>query len=354
MRSAGLVDLQVNGFAGIDFNAGAGLTGADIDTALEAALATGVTCLLPTIITATESQLAARFAALDAAITASALGGSMCPGYHLEGPFLNPAAGFAGCHPPAAMIAPDYALLERLERDLARPILLITIAPELPGAEAFIPRARAAGKLVAIGHSAADFRQTRRAAEAGISLATHLGNGLPQVLHKLANPIMAQLAEDRLMTSFIADGIHIPPEALKVLIRAAGPARSLLVTDAVAAAAAPPGLYPFAGMTVQRGADGTVRLPGQVGLAGSSLCLDAAMRNLVAWGIATPAEALDMACTRPSRLLAPALAAHGIAWLPGELAWSADLHLQHLRLGPIVRPISPDPDFASKEKHNVA
>lgn len=351
MKSAGLVDLQANGFAGVDFNIGASLTAAQLDVALEAILATGVTCLLPTIITATEAQLSERLAALDAAITASALGPMMCPGYHLEGPFLNPSSGFAGCHPPEAMVAPDYTLVERLERGLARPILLITIAPELTGAEAFIRRARKAGKLVAIGHSAADFDETRRAADAGIGLATHVGNGLPQMLPKFANPIMAQLAENRLMTSFIADGIHIPPEALKVLIRAADPERSLLVTDAVSAASAPAGLYPFAGLMVERGADGTVRLPGQVGLAGSSLCLDTAMRNLVDWSIATPAEALAMACTRPAALLAPALSAHGLTQMPGDLTWSGDLYLEHLRLGVIERP---NPVFTSKEKHDVA
>ena len=108
MNSTGLVDLQVNGFAGIDFNGGTHLTGDAIDLAMEAMLATGVTCLLPTVITATESELAARFAALDAAISASRMGPAMCPGYHLEGPFLNPGLGYAGCHPAAAMIAPDF------------------------------------------------------------------------------------------------------------------------------------------------------------------------------------------------------------------------------------------------------
>jgi N-acetylglucosamine-6-phosphate deacetylase len=323
MRSAGLVDLQVNGFAGVDFNGGAFPPGA-LDTAMEAMLATGVTCALPTLITATAPELHTRFASLDAAISASKLARLMCPGYHLEGPFLNPADGYAGCHPPAAMTAPDYALVEELERHLDRPILLITIAAELPGAVVFIRAARAAGKLVAIGHSAADVTQVAAAAEAGAGLGTHLGNGLPQMLPKLANPIMAQLAEDRLAVSLIADGIHIPPHALKVLIRAAGP-RALLVTDATAAAAQPAGQYAFAGMTVARGADGTVRLPGQPGLAGSSLCLDAAVRNLVAWGIATPADAIAMASTRPMALLQPALAAHGLTQRPGELLWSEAL-----------------------------
>lgn len=355
MNSAGLVDLQVNGFAGIDFNAGDGLAAHHLDAALEALLTTGVTCLLPTLITASEPHLAARFAALDAAVSGSGLGALMCPGYHLEGPFLNSAAGYAGCHPPTAMISPDYALVERLERSLSRPILLITLAPELPGAEAFIRRARAAGKLVAVGHSAADFEQTARAATAGACLATHLGNGLPQVLPKLANPIFAQLAEERLAVSLIADGIHIPAGALRVLVRAAGH-RAMLVTDAVAAAAAQPGCYAFAGMVVQSDAAGAVRLPGQASLAGSALCLDAAMRNLVAWDIATPATAVAMASTRPAALLAPALAAHGLAVPPSELLWAAGLTLRQLRLGPVERHyLDPRPPVpATLESHHAA
>lgn len=352
MRSAGLVDLQVNGFAGIDFNCTV-LSGNDIDLAMEALLASGVTCLLPTLITAAEPELLARFAALDAAISSSRLGASMCPGYHLEGPFLNPAEGYAGCHPASDMAEPDYGLVERIERTLSRPILLVTLAPELPGSDAFIGRACAAGKLVAVGHSAADIVQTSRAAAAGATLATHLGNGLPQNLPKFANPIMAQLAEDRLMTSFIADGIHIPPHALKVLIRAAGPGRALLVSDAVSAAACKAGLYPFAGMTVQRDAAGRVGLPGQIGLAGSSLCLDAAVRNMVAWGIALFPEAIAMASTRPATLLAPALSAHGLTQASGELQWSQDLTLLRLQLGTVERDYSHS-SAIPKENHDVA
>src|SRR6476661_584987 len=97
LTSPGLVDLQVNGFAGVDFNTDA-ITPEALDTALEAMLATGVTTCLPTLITAYPDELEARFRALDAAIAASRLGPLMCPGYHLEGPFLNSGAGYAGCH----------------------------------------------------------------------------------------------------------------------------------------------------------------------------------------------------------------------------------------------------------------
>ena len=356
MKSAGLVDLQVNGFAGLDFNGGEHLghfAEGRLDRALEAVLATGVTTLLPTVITAAPDLLEARLEALDAAIAASPLARLLCPGFHLEGPFLNPAPGYHGCHPPEAMRPPDHALVERLERRLSRPILLVTLAPELPGAEDFIRRARAAGRLVALGHSAADFRTVRRAAEAGATLSTHLGNGLPQTLPKLDNPLFAQLAEDRLAATFIADGIHLPPDALRVLLRAKGPERALLVTDAVAAAAAPPGRYPFAGMTVERDAAGTVRVPGAASLAGSALCLDDAVRNLVAWGLADAAEALAMASTRPAAILAPALAARGLPPLdPGALTWSDDLRLRHLRLGAIERHTPPAPTAAEEPRRD--
>ncbi len=300
MRSAGLIDLQVNGCAGVDFNSTA-LTAAALDRALHAMLRTGVTTCLPTLITAPVDVFAARFAALDAAVAESRLGSVMVPGYHLEGPFLNPAPGYAGCHPPAAMVTPDAALLERLAANLRRPILLLlTLAPERPGAEALIDWARQRGTLVAIGHPSRACGEVARAAELGAVLSTHLGNGLPHLLPKFYNPLLAQLAEDRLRASFIADGIHIPPFALRALLRAKGLARSILVTDATAAAAAPAGHYELAGMAIERAADGAVRVPGASVLAGSSLELDQAVRNIVAWGIATASEAVALASANPA------------------------------------------------------
>lgn len=336
MRTAGLIDLQVNGFAGIDFNSGA-VTPAEIDHALEAMLATGVTLCLPTIITAHPAELDRRFQALDAAIQASRLGPLMCPGYHLEGPFLNPSAGYAGCHPAGAMTAADPGLADQLESRLARPILMVTLAPEIEGAQRLIADFVRAGRVVALGHTAADFDQVAASADAGATLSTHLGNGTPQQLHKLTNPIFAQLAEDRLRASFIADGIHLHPKALRSLLRAKGLDRSILVTDAVSAAASKPGNYPFAGMTVELRPDGSVRQPGAANLAGSALCLDQAVRNLVAWGLATPKEAIAMASSHPLKVLAPALRSRGVVVDRGEIDWSDDLTVRHVRLGAIER-----------------
>ncbi len=324
MQTPGLIDLQVNGYAGVDFNDD-GLTADALDHALEAMRRANVTACLPTLITAGEATLAARFAALDAAVAGSRLGHAMVPGFHLEGPFLNPAPGYAGCHPSEAMIAPDAGVLERLMRGLRRPILLLTLAPERFGALGLVTWARARGMAVAMGHTAADHAVTAAAARGGVTLSTHLGNALPQPQPKFLNPLMAQLAQDALSASFIADGIHIPPEALKVLLRAKTPRHSILVTDATAAAAAPPGLYRFAGMMIERTQDGSVRLPGTTTLAGSALCLDQAVRNLLTWNLADAATALAMASVNPRRLLAPALAHHRCALPDTEVAWTEDL-----------------------------
>lgn len=307
----GLIDLQVNGYAGVDFN-DAGLTETALDHALGAMRADGVAACLPTIITAAPDALAARLRALDRAVAASRLGAAMVPGYHLEGPFLSPEPGYAGCHPAAFMRPADPALVARLEEGLARPILLITLAPEREGALALIRWAVGRGKIVALGHTAADPATIAAAVAAGARLATHLGNALASPQPKFANPMLAQLSEDALAASFIADGIHVPPFALRVMLRAKTVARSILVSDATAAAAAGPGLYRLGDLAIERGADGAVRLPGTDRLAGSALVLADAVRNLVAWGLASEAEATRMAAANPAALLAPALAAHGV------------------------------------------
>ncbi len=336
MHTPGLFDLQVNGYAGIDFN-DERLTAAALDHALRAMLDAGVTRCLPTLITAAEDTLAARFSALDRAVAESRLGPAMVPGYHLEGPFLNPAPGFAGCHPPAAMVPPDIAMTARLLAPLRRPVLLLTLAAERDGAEALIRWATARGIVVAIGHSDAGAAVVARAAEAGARMSTHLGNGLPQVLPKLDNPIMAQLAEDRLVAGFIADGVHLPVPALRAMVRAKGPGRAVLVTDAVSAAAAPPGRYGFAGMAIDGAADGSVRTPGggtsRGTLAGSALTLDRAVRNLVAWSIADPAGSVAMASVAPAAVLGHTPA--------GRVDWDADLHVRAVHLdGSVYRSTS--------------
>ncbi len=326
MQSAGLFDLQINGYAGVDFN-DAGLTADALDHALHAMLRSGVTQCLPTLITATEAELLERFAALDRAVATSRLGPLMVPGYHLEGPFLSPEPGFVGCHPREAMVYPDPALAERVTRGLRRPVLLLTLAVERPGAEAVIAWAVQRGIVVSIGHSDARAPAVARAVTAGARMSTHLGNGLPQMLPKLDNPLMAQLAEDRLAAGFIADGVHVPRPALKAMLRAKGPERSILVTDAVAAAAAPPGRYGFAGMAIDAAADGTVRNPAGA-LAGSALRLDQAVRNVVEWGMVGLDAAAALASANPAGLLGRAAT--------GSVQWSDAACVLETRLADIT------------------
>ncbi|WDR02700.1 hypothetical protein PSQ19_00175 [Devosia algicola] len=328
--SPGLFDLQVNGYAGVDFN-DPDITPSRLDEALAAMRLSGVTQCLPTLITAEADALKERFRALDAAVAGSRLGAAMVPGYHLEGPFLNPEPGFAGCHPAQAMTDPSMVLLDELEGLVDRPILLVTLAPERAGAPAFIRALTARGKVAAVAHSAAGFADIAAGIEAGLTLSTHLGNGLPQQLPKLENPLLAQLGEPRLTACLIADGHHLSPGALGAMVRIKRPQNCILVTDAVLGAAASPGHYVFAGMAVERTEAGAMVQPGQPNLAGSALCLDQAVRNIVDWSIASAETAIAMAAQHPRMAMEKALVSHGLRLDAGIVHWDDQAHANHRR-----------------------
>ena len=162
-----------------------------------------------------------------------------------------------------------------------------------------------------------------------------LGAGLPDLLPSLDNPLTAQLAEDRLSATIIADGVHVPSFALKPLVRAKGVERAVLVTAAAAPAAAEPGLYPFADMEVLHEGDFVLRSPCGRAPCGSALTLDRAVRNLVRWQVAERDQAVRMASANPAALLARL----GIRPPEAEIEWSADMHVLRLRCGGIdLRP----------------
>ncbi|MBW3631310.1 MAG: hypothetical protein KY464_18760 [Gemmatimonadetes bacterium] len=194
-------------------------------------------------------------------------------------------------------------MLERLQDASGGRIGLLTLAPELPGALELIGVATAAGIRIAIGHTSAGPAELDAAASAGALLSTHLGNGSHQLLPRHANYIQVQLADDRLAASFIADGHHLPWYALKNFLRAKGVERSILVTDAIAAADAPPGVYRLGEEALEVSADLRVSKPGQPNLAGSALTLDRAVVNVALHcGLPFP-EAWAMASSRPAALL---------------------------------------------------
>ncbi len=337
-KTQGLIDIQVNGFAGVDFNNASQMTAETLDHALEAMLASGVTTCLPTLITASPSELEARFIALDNAIQASRLGKLMIPGFHLEGPFLNAQEGYAGCHPKKNMCLPDIRLIEHLEKMLSRPILIITYAPEFDENQTFTKHITAMGKVASVGHSNADHSVIEAAAKAGLRLSTHLGNGLPQTLHKFNNTLFAQLGCDHLIASLIADGIHIPPFVLKTLLRSKGIKQTILVTDAVSAAACSKvGIYQFAGFEIERMSDGTVRVPESAYLAGSSLTLDQAVRNLIQWELADFNTAIMMASQNPMNLLQNTFKYHQVTLPTSTVIWDEHYEVTACSIGNVKR-----------------
>lgn len=286
----GLIDLQVNGFGGLDFNRG-GITADRLDLALIELAKTGVTAFLPAIITGSAGRMVRVLRELDEAVAASRLGPLMIAGYHIEGPFLSPEDGFSGSHDSAHMSAANLDLIDDLQRNVSRGIKLVTIAPEVSGAIEMIRVLAGRGIQVAIGHSNANEQQISAAVDAGVTLCTHLGNGLPQMLHKTDNPIFWQLADDRLTAMFIADGIHVPRPALQTMLRAKGHTRTILTTDAVSAAGinTGPGFYTLGAAEIERSQEGSVRIPGSSYLAGSSVTMDQMLRNMMAWyGLTVP------------------------------------------------------------------
>jgi N-acetylglucosamine-6-phosphate deacetylase len=270
----GLFDLQVNGFGGVDFNA-PGLTEDRVDAALARMRVTGVTRCLPTLITSSFERFAASARVL-AGMSRDAIAG-----LHMEGPYISPEDGARGAHPREHVTRATLDDFNRRQDAAGGRILLVTLAPEAPGAILLIERLVGAGVRVAIGHSAATPSQIADAIAAGATLATHLGNGCAQMLPRHPNVIWELLAADTVTASFIVDGHHLPPATVKAMMRAKGLERTMLVTDAVAAAGCAPGPYTIGGVECELGADGRVSLPGTPYLAGSSLTMDRALSNTV-------------------------------------------------------------------------
>ncbi len=292
----GFCDLQVNGFAGVDFNDPLA-TPDGLRRALAALRATGVTRLLPTLITSTFENFSACAQKLVR------LGEPAIAGLHMEGPYIAAADGPRGAHSRAHVHAASVADFQRRQDAAGGRIVLVTLAPEVEGALQLIEHLVAQRVLVAIGHTAATPAQIRDAVQAGATLATHLGNGCAAVLPRHPNCIWEQLAADELTASFIVDGHHLPAATVKAMLRAKTPARSILVTDAIAAAGCPPGRYRLGGAEVELSAAGRVAAPGASNLAGSALTLPVAVANTVRFTGLPLEEVLPLATTQPAALL---------------------------------------------------
>lgn len=298
--SPGWIDLQVNGFAGVDYNDPRTPHPA-IERSIDALVSTGVTRCYPTVITGAPEDMRDALANLAAARKTLPLG-EVFDGFHVEGPHISPDDGPRGAHPRRWVRPPDLDEFHRWQEAALGNVRLVTVAPECPAVAGYITALSTMGVAVAIGHTAATAGQIADAVAAGATLSTHLGNGAHAVLPRHPHYIWDQLADDRLAASFIVDGIHLPASFLTVALRAKSPSRAVLVTDASAPAGAGPGRYRLGEQDVHLTAEGRVVLAGSERLAGSSLRMDHAIRNVMRFAGVSLSAAVTMATANPARI----------------------------------------------------
>ena len=294
----GWIDLQVNGFAGVDYNR-PDTTHEEIARSIRVLFSTGVTRFYPTVITGPPAGMEAAIRNLAGAREALPEGVAM-DGLHVEGPHISAEDGPRGAHPRQWVRRPDLDEFRRWQDAARGGVRIVTLAPEWPEAARYIERIVAAGVVASIGHTQASPSQIADAVAAGATMSTHLGNGAHTLLRRHPNYIWEQLAEDRLTAGFIVDGIHLDASFLKVALRAKGIGRSLLVTDAATPAGAAPGRYRMGELDVEMRADGRVVLAGTDRLAGSALRMDRGIENLMNLAGLSLADAIRMATTNPA------------------------------------------------------
>jgi len=296
----GLVDLQVNGFRGLDFNTlpvPAELAG-DVSREL---FKEGVTSYLATVITNSPKAIEEAVRAIAKSCDVDPDAAAAIAGIHLEGPFIAREDGPRGAHERRFVRAPDWELVRRWQEEAEGRIKLITMSPEWPGSSAFIRSCVANGIAVSIGHTAATPEQVREAVRAGASFSTHLGNGAHLMLPRHPNYLWEQLAQDPLRACIIADGFHLPDSVIKVVMRVKG-ANAMLASDAVYLSGLKPGRYTtHIGGKVVLTREGKLHLASNPKLlAGSVMMLRQGVDHLVKAGLADLSEAWEMASTRPA------------------------------------------------------
>jgi N-acetylglucosamine-6-phosphate deacetylase len=264
------VDLQVNGYAGVDFNAD-DLPEERVHFACEQLLADGVAGILATIVTASIPKMSARLRRIADIHRRDPVVSSVVWGLHIEGPFINETPGYVGVHPPQDVRPGDLDLMKSLLDAGCGLTRLVTLAPERdPGLR--VTRWLAGQKvLVSAGHCDPAIDELRAAIDAGLSLFTHLGNGCPTMLHRHDNIIQRVLSlREQLTICFIADGVHVPPASLGNYLQLAATDRSIVVSDAIAAARLGPGRYTLGGQSVNVGADLVARSADGLHFVGST------------------------------------------------------------------------------------
>jgi len=270
-QPAGFVDLQVNGYLGIDFSA-PDLTIDKVREVVERLGERGTIAFCPTLITSSLELYEVNLPLFAKCFKEPDLAGVLL-GLHLEGPFISPNDGARGAHALEHVQAPSVRFLDRL-RDLSQDtISILTVAPERSGALALIDYAVKAGITVSIGHHQADAETIRRACDSGAVSSTHLGNGISNLIPRHPNPLWDQLDEERLTAMLITDGHHLPASFIRVVTRVKGAGRLIVVSDSAPLAGFPPGEYDCMGQKVVLEPGGRIWNPVGQHLVGSSACM---------------------------------------------------------------------------------
>lgn len=299
----GFVDLQINGFGGIEFN-DRELT---IEKVRQVALSQdqfGVTAFLATCTTDGHEVLKHGLATIAKAIRELPEVAARIPGIHLEGPFICPEDGPRGAHPKQHVRPPDWEEFQRLQEAAGGKIKLTTVSAEYEGSPEFIRRAAASGVLVAIGHTKATSDQIKASVDAGAQMSTHLGNGAHPNIRRHPNYIWDQLADDRLTASLIVDGHHLPPAVVKSMVRAKTPERIVLVSDITSMGGMPAGRYQTGLGELEVLPSGKLVPAGQPDiLAGASLPIHVCVANIMRFADVDLKTAVEMASIWPAKLI---------------------------------------------------
>ena len=276
----GYFDLQVNGYAGVDFN-GDELLDEDLVAVCLRLRQDGVGGILATVISDQLDAMCGRLRRIAEICQRSPDVRQMVWGVHIEGPFLNEAPGYVGAHPVAAMRPADGESMRRLLDAAGGLTRLVTLAPERDPGLGVTRMLAAQGIVISAGHCDATRDELLAAIDAGLSMFTHLGNGCPLLLHRHDNIIQRVLSlADKLWIGFIADGVHVPFVALRNYLQLAGPDRAIVVTDAIAAAGMGPGVHQLAGQRVVVDEHLATWAEDRSHLVGSAMTMPQAVENL--------------------------------------------------------------------------
>ncbi|MGE5609646.1 MAG: N-acetylglucosamine-6-phosphate deacetylase [Bacillota bacterium] len=295
----GYLDLQVNGYGGVDFNQD-DLSAEQLHTACELLRDHGVGGILATIITEDLDRMTRRLGRIVELRERDELARRMILGFHIEGPFISPQEGYRGAHPRDAVRPAKPDEMERLLEAAGGLTRIVTLAPEVDEDRQTIRMLVKRGVVASAGHCNPSVDQLKAAIDAGLSMFTHLGNGCPMLMHRHDNIIQRVLSlADRLWLMFIADGVHVPFVALGNYLKLAGLERCIVVTDAIAPAGRGPGRYSLGRWDLVIGEDLVARSPDGSHFVGSGLTMRQAHRNLRGALGLTESQIIQLTQTNP-------------------------------------------------------